>query len=247
MSRRTRSRRIIDSSRMRRAIRRKSGENAPRMRRRKAIEAGAIALARRKMEKGGANFGLAEERTQARGRLFLGDFLLFLLLFLFLLFFLFGCGSGCRSGSRRGDGGFEGLVDVHAFQRGGQGLHAGLIDLHSGGGEHFLQVLFAHRLTGRMEDQRPVHIFHSCHLLLVHPPSIARSSSSDAFGTRAAKASIWECAFAKRKLMDSFVGNSDSTASRRACMWALSRSGPMVSFVGYALSTASASASRPAC
>src|SRR5712691_8558412 len=167
MSRRTRSRRIIDSSRMRRAIRRKSGENAPRMRRRKAIEAGAIALARRKMEKGGANFGLAEERTQARGRLFLGDFLLFLLLFLFLLFFLFGCGSGCWSDSRRGGGGgLEGLVDVHAFQRGGQGLHAGLIDLHSGGGEHLLQVLFAHRLTGRMEDQRPVHIFHS-----LSPPS----------------------------------------------------------------------------
>src|SRR5467141_2084546 len=165
-SRRTRSKHTTDSSRGRRAIRRNSEESAPRMRRRKAIEAGRYRSRSKEMERVGAVFGSAEERTQARGRFFLGNFLLFLLLFLFLLFFLFGCGSGCRSGSRRGDGGFEGLVDVHAFQRGGQGLHAGLIDLHSGGGEDLLQVLFANRLTGRMEDQRPVHIFHS-----LSPPS----------------------------------------------------------------------------
>src|SRR5712691_9788373 len=102
----------------------------------------------------------AEERTQARGRLFLGDFLFFLLFLFLLLFFLLG-GRGCRgSGGRHRDGGLEGLVDVHAFQRSGQGLHASLVDLHSGGCEDLLQVLLVHRLPGRMQDQRPVHIFH---------------------------------------------------------------------------------------
>src|SRR2546425_4377647 len=52
------------------------------------------------METGcGRALGLAEERTQARGRLFLGDFLFFLLFLFLLLFFLLG------GGRRRGSGG----------------------------------------------------------------------------------------------------------------------------------------------
>src|SRR5213593_4566795 len=122
----------------------------------------ALPLALEEMEEGCAGaLGLAEERTQARGRLFLGDFLFFLLFLFLLLFFLLG-GRRCRgSGGRHRDGGLQGLVDVHAFQRSGQGLHASLVDLHSGGREHLLQVLLVHRLPGRVQDQRPVHIFHS--------------------------------------------------------------------------------------
>src|SRR2546428_3532283 len=58
------------------------------------------------MEKGcGRALGLAEERTQARGRLFLGDFLFFLLFLFLLLFFLLG-GRRCRgSGGRACAGG----------------------------------------------------------------------------------------------------------------------------------------------
>src|SRR2546428_9360468 len=108
-----------------------------------------------------AALGLAEERTQARSRLFLGDLLFFLLLLFLLLFLLLG-GRRCRGrGGRHRDGGLQGLVDVHAFQRGGQGLHAGLVDLHPGRGEDLLQVLLVDRLAGRVQDQRPIHIFHS--------------------------------------------------------------------------------------
>src|SRR5439155_393900 len=63
--------------------------------------------------------------------------------------------------------GLEGLVDVHAFQRGGQGLHAGLVDLHAGRREDLLQVLLVHGLAGGVQDQRPVHIFH-----LSSPPCV---------------------------------------------------------------------------
>src|SRR5207245_6854703 len=128
--------------------------------------------------------GLPEGRTPSRGGGCLGDFLLFLLLFLVLLVCLL---RGWRSRGRRGghrDGGLEGLVDVHAFQRGGQRLHAGFVDLHAGGGEDLLQVLLVHRLAGRVQDQRAVHIFHSCHLLFRGSPSPA------VLGTRAARASI---------------------------------------------------------
>src|SRR2546425_7289783 len=56
------------------------------------------------MEKGcGRALGLAEERTQARGRLFLGDFLFFLLFLFLLLFFLLG-GRRCRGSGGRPPG-----------------------------------------------------------------------------------------------------------------------------------------------
>src|SRR2546427_4847130 len=50
-----------------------------------------------------AALGLAEERTQARSRLFLGDLLFFLLLLFLLLFLLLG-GRRCRGGGGRGPG-----------------------------------------------------------------------------------------------------------------------------------------------
>src|SRR2546422_1417675 len=84
------------------------------------------------MEKGcGRALGLAEERTQARGRLFLGDFLFFLLFLFLLLFFLLG-GRRCRgSGGRPLDGGLHGLVAVSALPPSGEGPHPSVVDLHS--------------------------------------------------------------------------------------------------------------------
>src|SRR3989449_3969837 len=74
------------------------------------------------MEKGcGRALGLAEERTQARGRLFLGDFLFFLLFLFLLLFFLLG-GRRCRgSGGRDPGGGLLGLRGVFRLPSRGHG------------------------------------------------------------------------------------------------------------------------------
>src|SRR3990170_721312 len=107
---------------------------------------------------GGRAPGLqAEERTQARSGLFLRDLLLFLLLLVLLL----GCGCGRGSGGGHRDGRLQGLVDVHALERGGQGLHAGVVDLHARRGEDLLQVLLADGLPGRVQDQRPIDVFHA--------------------------------------------------------------------------------------
>src|SRR3989454_5410386 len=84
------------------------------------------------MEKGcGRALGLAEERTQARGRLFLGDFLFFLLFLFLLLFFLLG-GRRCRgSGGRPRGGGPWGPLGVYALPRSRPGLYPGLLAPHS--------------------------------------------------------------------------------------------------------------------
>src|SRR3990170_3562182 len=140
----------------------------------------------KEMERGvRAAFGLAEERTQARSRLFLRNLLLFLLLFLLLVVLLVGGRRGRgRCGGHR-DGGLEGLVDVHAFERRGQGLHAGVVDLHPSSREDLLQGLLIDRLAGRVQDQRPIHIFHrsSPPYTFNHPnsaPRPAAASSSEA-------------------------------------------------------------------
>src|SRR3989475_2552662 len=84
------------------------------------------------MEKGcGRALGLAEERTQARGRLFLGDFLFFLLFLFLLLFFLLG-GRRCRgSGGWEPDGGLYGPLAVPTLHRARPGFNPGLAFTHS--------------------------------------------------------------------------------------------------------------------
>src|SRR3972149_6204284 len=57
------------------------------------------------------------------------------------------------------------------------------------------------------------------------PPSFARVASSTASGARAAMASAWACAFARRSFTLSRVGNPDSTASAIAWRYAFERSG----------------------
>src|SRR3989449_3634718 len=88
------------------------------------------------MEKGcGRALGLAEERTQARGRLFLGDFLFFLLFLFLLLFFLLG-GRRCRgSGGPARDGGPPGPLRVYALPTPRQGPLPSLLRPHSRGPE----------------------------------------------------------------------------------------------------------------
>src|SRR5438445_2850067 len=158
--------------------------------------------ASRKWKRVRAVLGLAEERTQARSRLFLGDLLFFLLLLFLLLFLLLG-GRRCRgSGGRHRDGGLQGLVDVHAFQRGGQSLHAGLVDLHPGRGEDLLQVLLAHGLAGRMQDQRPVHIFHSSSppcCLIIRSSCEAPRRRHRARGRRGRRGRASECGLSPRE------------------------------------------------
>src|SRR2546427_4100088 len=80
------------------------------------------------MEKGcGRALGLAEERTQARGRLFLGDFLFFLLFLFLLLFFLLG-GRRCRgSGGRHRGGGPWGPLGGFALPRRRQRFYPGFV------------------------------------------------------------------------------------------------------------------------
>src|SRR5205807_7938818 len=112
--------------------------------------------------RGDGGSGSTEERTESRCRLFFGDFLFFLLLLFLLLFLLFGGGRGRGGGGGQRDGGLPGLVVVHAFQRGREGLHAGLIDLHAGSRQDFLQVVLVHRLAGRVQDQRAIDVFHLC-------------------------------------------------------------------------------------
>src|SRR3989475_6634110 len=103
----------------------------------------------------------AEERTEAGRGLLLADLLLFLLLFLLLVFFLLARRGRSSGGAGRHDRGRrDRLVDVHALEGGGQRLHAGLVDLHAGGGEDLLQVLFVHRLAGRVQDERAIDILH---------------------------------------------------------------------------------------
>src|SRR3989442_4515262 len=102
----------------------------------------------------------AEERTESGGRLLLADLFLFLLLFFLLVFLLLarrGRGGGARRHDRRGR---DRLVDVHALEGGGQRLHAGLVDLHPGGGEDLLEVLLVHRFAGRVQDERAIDVFH---------------------------------------------------------------------------------------
>src|SRR2546422_3097174 len=65
----------------------------------------------------GRALGLAEERTQACGRLFLGDFLLFLLFLFLLLFFLLGGRRWHRGGGRAPGSGPWGLGPGPALQR----------------------------------------------------------------------------------------------------------------------------------
>src|SRR5207249_9912611 len=114
----------------------------------------APARARRNGKGCGRALGLAEERTQARGRLFLRDFLFFLLFLFLLLFFLLG-GRRCRgSGGWHCDGGLEGLVDVHAFQRCGQGFHASLVDFLSVGREYILLDICFHGLPVTVQSSR---------------------------------------------------------------------------------------------
>src|SRR2546427_3217957 len=86
------------------------------------------------MEKGcGRALGLAEERTQARGRLFLGDFLFFLLFLFLLLFFLLG-GRRCRgSGGAESDRGPSGPGHVSALPPSGHGPPACLLPPSSPG------------------------------------------------------------------------------------------------------------------
>src|SRR3989454_2386920 len=83
------------------------------------------------MEKGcGRALGLAEERTQARGRLFLGDFLFFLLFLFLLLFFLLG-GRRCRgSGGRDPRRGPPGPRGVFALPPRGPGPSPSLLRPH---------------------------------------------------------------------------------------------------------------------
>src|SRR3972149_5396682 len=57
------------------------------------------------------------------------------------------------------------------------------------------------------------------------PPSFARVASSTASGARAAMASAWACAFARRSFTLSRVGNPDSTASAIAGRYAFERGG----------------------
>src|SRR3990170_1087011 len=96
-------------------------------------------VAAERVEKGTQLPGLrAEERAETGRGLVLADLLLLLLLLLFLLFLLLarggrGSGGGCHR-SRR----CEDLIDVHALEGGGQRLHAGLIDLHTGRREDLL-------------------------------------------------------------------------------------------------------------
>src|SRR3989449_3267903 len=82
--------------------------------RRKAPPDDRSRSASRKWKRVRAALGLAEERTQARSRLFLGDLLFFLLLLFLLLFLLLGgrrCrGSGGRHPRRRPSGPLPGFA-----------------------------------------------------------------------------------------------------------------------------------------
>src|SRR5437870_1204916 len=212
MWRRRRSKPSTRFSRGRPAIPRKSGARRHRRQRKREGPEGSLADARPDGKRG-TGLRSTEERTEPRCRLFFGDFLFFLLLLFLLLFLLFGDGRGRGGGGGHRDGSLQGLVDVHAFQRGREGLHAGLIDLHTGGRQDFLQIVLVHRLAGRVQDQRAIDVFHLCSPpCSIHHPICERSSSSAAPGARAARASIWAWALANRSLTVSFVGNSDSTA-----------------------------------
>src|SRR3989442_7855084 len=90
MSPGTRSRRTTHSSSGRRGCPRRSEASGRSKRRKKALPDDRSRSASRKWKRVRAVLGLAEERTQARSRLFLGDLLFFLLLLFLLLFLLLG-------------------------------------------------------------------------------------------------------------------------------------------------------------
>src|SRR3989442_14976003 len=119
MSPGTRSRRTTHSSSGRRGCPRRSEASGRSKRRKKALPDDRSRSASRKWKRVRAALGLAEERTQARSRLFLGDLLFFLLLLFLLLFLLLG-GRRCRgSGGRARGGGPPGPVGVSALPPGG--------------------------------------------------------------------------------------------------------------------------------
>src|SRR2546427_4521164 len=120
----------------------------------------------------------AEERTEAGRGLLLADLLLFLLLFLLLVFLLLARrGRGSGGAGRHDRGRRDRLVDVHALEGGGQRLHAGLVDLHAGGGEDLLQVLLVHRLPGRVQDKRAIDVLHVSFTSCVGSSSFIRRAS----------------------------------------------------------------------